>query len=131
MTYWQAMDGRGRGVDGGVRYGTHVEDGDIYVQTEDGPLRVGAVATAIEAVGGPAWTIDYSDWKREHYPNLDTSDEGLVVDVRDMLAAMEHDGAFVASLRALPDRPRDEDALSPRLGLFVGKLLENLQSGVE
>lgn len=125
------MDGRGRGSDGGVRYGTRLEDGEIYVQTDEGPLRVGPVATAVEAVGGPAWTIDYSGWERERYPDLDTSDEGLVVDVRDTLAAIEHDGAFVASLRALPERPRDGDSLSPRLGLFVGKLLENLQSGVE
>jgi hypothetical protein len=126
------MDGRGRREPGGgLRYGTRIEDGQVYVQHDDGPLRVGPAATAIEAVGGPAWTIDYSDWERERYPDLDTSDEGMVVDVRDMLAAMEHDGAFVESLRALPAEPRDGDALSPRMGLFVGKLLENLQSGVE
>jgi hypothetical protein len=126
------MDGRGRrGSDREVRHGTHVEDGQVYVQTEEGPLLVGDAATAIEAVGGPAWTIDYSDWERDRYPDLDTSDEGLVVDVRDMLAAMEHDPGFVASLRALPADARDGDALSPRMGLFVGKLLENLQSGVE
>jgi hypothetical protein len=123
------MDGRGR-RDGGVRYGTRIEDGQVYVQTDEGPLVVGEAATAIEAVGGPAWTIDYSDWERERYPDLDTGDEGLVVDVRDMLAAMEHDAAFVESLRALPAHPRDGDDLSPRMGLFVGKLLENLQSGV-
>jgi len=103
----------------------------VYVQSDDGPLLVGDAATVIEAVGGPAWTIDYSDWERERYPDLDTSDQGLVVDVRDMLAAMEHDGDFVESLRALPDQPRDGDDLSPRMGLFVGKLLENLQSGVQ
>ncbi|TSD15054.1 hypothetical protein DP107_04145 [Haloglomus irregulare] len=122
------MDGRGQ--EGGVRYGTRIEGDQVYVQTEDGPLVVGSVATAIDAVGGPAWTIDYSDWERQRYPELDTADEGLVVDVRDMLAAMEHDADFVESLRALPASPRDGDDLSPRMGLFVGKLLENLQSGV-
>jgi hypothetical protein len=122
------MDGRGQ--EGGVRYGTRIEGDQVYVQTEDGPLVVGSVATAIDAVGGPAWTIDYSDWERQRYPDLDTGDEGVVVDVRDMLAAMEHDVDFVESLRALPASPRDGDDLSPRMGLFVGKLLENLQSGV-
>ncbi|WP_254821056.1 hypothetical protein [Haloglomus halophilum] len=126
------MDGRGRrGADEEVRYRTRIEDGQVYVQSDDSPLLVGDAATVIEAVGGPAWTIDYSDWERERYPDLDTSDQGLVVDVRDMLAAMEHDGGFVESLRALPDQPRDGDDLSPRMGLFVGKLLENLQSGVQ
>lgn len=122
---------RGSGTGDAVRYGTYIEDGEVYVQSEDGPLPVGAADAAVEAVGGPAWTIEYSDWEREHYPELDTGDAGLVVDVRDMLAAMEHDAAFVESLRALPARPRGEDDLSPRMGLFVGKLLENLQSGVE
>jgi hypothetical protein len=115
---------------GGVRYGTRIEDGQVYVQTGAGPLRVGDVASAVEAAGGPAWTIEYSDWERERY-DLDTSDEGLVVDVRDMLAAMEHDAGFVEHLRALPVDPRDGDDLSPRMGLLVGKLLSNLQSGVE
>lgn len=126
------MDGRGRREPGGgIRYGTHVEDGRVYVQHDGGRVLVGDLAAAIEAVGGPAWTIEYSDWERERYPDLDTSDEGMVVDVRDMLAAMEHDEAFVESLRALPERTRAGDDLSPRMGLFVGKLLENLQSGVE
>lgn len=123
--------GRGTGGAGGVRYGTLLDDGEVYVQSDDGPLLVGNAARVVEAVGGPAWTIEYSDWERERYPDLDTGDEGLVVDVRDMLAAMEHDAAFVESLRALPARPRDGDDLSPRMGLFVGKLLENLQAGVD
>jgi hypothetical protein len=122
---------RSNGHAGGVRYGTRIEDGQVYVQSEEGALLVGDATAAVEAVGGPAWTIEYSDWERERYPGLDTSDEGLVVDVRDMLSAMEHDAGFVESLRALPAHPRGDDELSPRMGLFVGKLLENLQSGVQ
>jgi hypothetical protein len=88
----------------------------------------------VAAVGGPAWTIRYSDWERERY-DLDTSDEGLTVSVVDIAAAMEHGERFVETLAAMPatGAPRgdaDEGDLSPRAGLFVGKLLENLQSGV-
>ncbi|MFC7225807.1 hypothetical protein N0B31_00190 [Salinirubellus salinus] len=112
----------------GVRYGTVVEDGEVYVQTDDGLLWVAGMDDVVAAVGGPAWTISYSDWERERY-DLDTSDEGLTVSVVDMAAAMEHGGRFVETLAAMPATTRDGD-LSPRAGLFVGKLLENLQSGV-
>jgi hypothetical protein len=112
----------------GVRYGTVVEDGEVYVQTADGLLWVAAMDAVVAAVGGPAWTISYSDWERERY-DLDTSDEGLTVSVVDMAAAMEHGERFVETLAAMPATTSDGD-LSPRAGLFVGKLLENLQSGV-
>lgn len=114
-----------------MRYGTEVEGGRVYVRTADGDLPVGRVADVLELVGGPAWTITYSDWHRSRYPDLDTSDEGLTVDVVDVVAAMELDRSFVESLRALPARPCDDDEVSPRLGLFVGRLLGNLQTGIE
>jgi hypothetical protein len=113
----------------GGRYGTVVEDGEVYVQTDEGLLWVAEVDSVVAAVGGPAWTIEYSDWERDRY-DLDTSDEGLTVSVADMAAAMEHGERFVETLAAMPATTRDGD-LSPRAGLFVGKLLENLQSGVE
>jgi hypothetical protein len=121
---------RGSGRDG-FRFATVVEDECILVQTRDGLLSVASLGAVVEAVGGPAWTIEYSDWHRERYPDLDTSDEGLTVDVRDMIEAMEHDERFVRTLQAMPSTPGPDDDLSPRAGLFVGKVLENLQSGVD
>lgn len=111
-----------------VRYETHVENDTVYVGTPDGPLEVGAVETVLDVVGGPAWRIEYSDAASEL--GMDTSDEGLVVDVVDMMQAMTHSERFVETLAAQPAEPTDEDEISPRLGLFVGKLLENLESGV-
>ena len=113
-----------------ARFETHVEDGTIYVGTPDGPLEVGALDDALDVVGGPAWTISYSDEAKERHPGMDTSDEGLVVDVADMMQAMTHSERFVETLSAQPAEPTAEDDISPRLGLFVGKLLENLESGV-
>ena len=112
-----------------ARYETTVEDGTIYVGTADGPLEVGPVDGAIETVGGPSWTIVYTDEERERHPELDTSDEGLTVDVVDMLRAMTHSERFVQTLAAQPATAPDDD-ISPRLGLLVGKLLENLESGL-
>lgn len=112
-----------------ARYETTVEDGTIYVGTADGPLEVGSVEDAVETVGGPSWTIVYSDEERDRHPDLDTSDEGLTVDVVDMLRAMTHSERFVETLAAQPADPGEDD-ISPRLGLLVGKLLENLESGL-
>jgi hypothetical protein len=112
-----------------ARYDTTVEDGTIYIGTADGPLEVGSVEDAVETVGGPSWTITYSHEERERHPEMDTSDEGLTVDVVDMLRAMTHSERFVRTLAAQPADPGEDD-ISPRLGLLVGKLLENLESGL-
>ena len=112
------------------RYETWVEDGTIYIQTGDGPLAVGPVADAIAVVGGPAWTITYGQEVTQRHPGLDTADEGLTVDVVDIIHAMTHSERFVETLAAQPADPGDEAEISPRLGLFVGKLLENLEAGV-
>jgi hypothetical protein len=114
-----------------VRYGTYVEGGTIYVGTGDGRLAVGDVETALAVVGGPSWTIRYSEEQKRRHPDLHTSDEGLTVDVVDMMQAMTHSERFVETLAAQPSEPTDGDDVSPRLGLFVGKLLENLESGVD
>ncbi len=112
------------------RYETHVEDGTVYVGTADGLLPVGPVDDVLDVVGGPAWTISYSDEAKARHPGIDTSDEGLVVDVVDMMQAMTHSERFVETLAAQPAEPPGDAEVSPRLGLFVGKLLENLESGV-
>ncbi len=114
-----------------MRYGTQIEDGTIYVGTDDGRLAVGSVGTALEIVGGPSWTITYSTEYRKRHPDAATADEGLTVDVVDMMQAMTHSERFVETLAAQPAEPTAGDDVSPRLGLFVGKLLENLESGVD
>lgn len=114
-----------------MRYGTVVRDGRVFVRGPDSEVEVGRVGEILELVGGPAWTIEYGEWQRRRYPDLDTADEGLTVDVVDVMAAMEHGASFVESLRALPASPAGEDDVPPRLGLFVGRLLGNLQTGIE
>ncbi len=111
------------------RYETFIEDGMIYVGSTDGPLEVGSLEAAVAAVGGPSWTITYSAELKQRHPEMDTSDEGLTVDVVDMINAMTHSEQFVEALQAQPAETAAGD-ISPRLGLFVGKLLENLDSGV-
>lgn len=113
-----------------ARYETVVEDDTIYVGSPNGLIEVGDLESALDAVGGPSWEITYSEELKERHPELDTGDEGLIVDVVDIMNTMTHSRRFVDTLAAQPAEPTDEDEVSPRLGLFVGKLLENLESGV-
>jgi len=113
------------------RYGTVVEDGTVYVEADLGRIPIGDVGTIVELVGGPAWTIRYDEETRSR-PDVDTSDEGLTVDVVDTIHEMTFGPTFLRALRAQPaESPFAEpEAVSPRLGLFVGRLLENLEYGV-
>jgi len=114
-----------------TRYETFVEDGTVYVGAPDGQLRVGDLDVILDAVGGPSWTITYSDAEKERHPEMDTSDEGLTVDVVDMMHTMTFGERFVETMAAHPDETAAAAELSPRTGLFVGKLLNNLEHGVD
>lgn len=115
-----------------VRYDTVVEDGDVFVESDGDRLEIGTVEDVLDVVGGPSWTITYTDEEKARHPEMDTSDEGLTVDVVDMMVAMTHGEQFVETLAAYPAEPPSDapNAIPPRLGLFVGKLLENLDSGL-
>jgi hypothetical protein len=111
-------------------YETVVADGQIAVVTTEGELHVGRVETVIGLLGGPAYTISYSETQKRRYPDLDTDDEGLTVDVVDIINNMRLERTFVASLRVLPDEPVEDRRVSPREGLFVGRLLNELETGL-
>jgi len=114
-----------------TRYETDVEDGTVYVGAPDGPLEIGPLDVALDAVGGPSWTISYTTAEKERHPTMNTSDEGLTVDVVDMMHSMTFSERFVETMAAHPTETPANDDLSPRMGLFVGKLLENLENGVD
>ena len=113
------------------RSGTIVEDGMVYVEADLGRIEVGTVDDIVELVGGPAWTIRYDEATRAR-SDVDTSDEGLTIDVVDTVNEMTFGPTFLQALRAQPGESPfpGADAVSPRLGLFVGRLLENLEYGV-
>lgn len=115
-----------------TRYPLTVEDGTVYVQGDVGTIEIGDLDIIIDILGGHAWTIRYDDWEKRNYPELDTSDEGLTVDVVDTIENMTLGPEFVSTLRAQPAQVLTEqpDVVSPRLGLFVGRLIENLEYGM-
>lgn len=114
------------------RYETTVADDRVQVQGPNGPIPIGTVEEIVDIVGGPAWTISYTDAEKQRYGALDTADEGITVDVVDTIHAMTFGERFVRTLEAQPADTFDENpnAVSPRLGLFVGRLLENLEYGL-
>lgn len=115
------------------RHPTVVEDETIYVGEGDDRLLIGDLEAVIEAVGGFSWTITYTEAERERHPGMATDDAGLTVDVVDVMHAMTHSDRFRETLAAhpatLPERA-PEESIPPRTGLFVGKLLENLENGM-
>lgn len=121
-----------RAGSGDARFETLVEDGTVYVGGSDGRIEVGSVEAVLDLVGGPAWEIEYTERQKRRYPDLETADEGLIVDVVDVMQAMTHDRAFVETLAAQPTDPETATGgVSPRLGLFVGRLMSNLQYGID
>lgn len=112
------------------RHRTLIEDGTVYVAGTDTMLPVGDVETILDLLGGPAWEISYSERERARYPDLDTSDEGIIIDIVDAINAMTLEPEFVDTLAAQPRVQPGNTAVSPRLGLFLGRLLENLENGV-
>ncbi|MFW6436741.1 MAG: hypothetical protein ACOCYZ_03820 [Halococcoides sp.] len=116
-----------------TRHPTTVEDGTIYVGEGEDRLPVGDLDRVIEAVGGFSWTIRYTDAERERHPGMATDDAGLTVDVVDVMLAMTHSDRFRETLAAHPvELPESAptSSIAPRTGLFVGKLLENLENGM-
>lgn len=114
-----------------VRHIALVENGEVYIEADNDRIWVGELEVIVRVVGGPAWTITYSEAQKNQYPDLDTSDEGLTVDVVDMVHDMTVDASFVTSLQRLPATPGREGELSPRTGLFVGHLLGYLETGLD
>jgi hypothetical protein len=114
-----------------LRRGTLIEDGTVYATLEDGRLYIGELDEIVRLAGGPAWTITYSERQKRRHPDLDTSDEGLTVDVVDIVNGMGLDPAFVDALETLPAEPVGDQNVPPRTGLFVGHLVGSLETGVE
>ncbi len=103
----------------------------MYVGPPDRRVEVGDLDRVLDQVGGSAWRVEYPETQTRR-TDLDTSDEGLVVDVTDVVSAMTFDWSFVETLAAQPRQAHgSDDAPSPRLGMFVGRLMSDLRYGID
>jgi hypothetical protein len=113
------------------RYRTRLQDGVVYIGGGKDALWVGELTDILALVGGPAWTITYSERQKHRYPDLDTADEGLTIDIVDFINDMQVEASFCDILARLPTQKQHQDGVSPRTGLFTGRLLEELETGLE
>lgn len=114
-----------------TRHQIRLQDGGVYVGTGSDAIWVGDISEIRALLGGSAWTITYSDRQKARYPNLDTSDEGLTIDIVDFINGMEIKSSFRKILADLPVEKHHPDGVPPRTGLFIGRLLEELETGLE
>jgi hypothetical protein len=114
-----------------ARHRTCLLDGAVYVGAGRDAIWVGDLTDIICLVGGSAWTITYSERQKRRYPDLDTSDEGLTIDIVDFINDMRIEDSFRDILTRLPAEKQHHDGVPPRTGLFTGRLLEELETGLE
>jgi hypothetical protein len=113
------------------RHQIRLHDATVYVGTGEEAIWVGDIAVIRTLIGGAAWTITYTDRQKARYPDLDTSDEGLTIDIVDFINDMEIEAAFREILAELPVEKQHADGVPPRTGLFTGRLLEELETGLD
>ncbi|WP_224450366.1 hypothetical protein [Haloprofundus salilacus] len=119
------------------RYQTDVRTDDLYIETDDGWLTVGAMDDICELVGGETYSIVYG--KRQQAVSwLDTDDEGtLTFDVRETLAEMSYDKEFVSTVADVPITESDDEGYPLRTSVFADLMMRiwdskgNLEAGPE
>ena len=81
------------------RHPTRIEDGRLYVETEDGDLEVGSMEDVLSITDGDSYTITYEEDYARITDWLDLNDDGeMTIEVRDTLATMSYPGRFVGQL---------------------------------
>ncbi|SDR04658.1 hypothetical protein [Natronobacterium texcoconense] len=90
------------------RYETKFDDGDFYLETDDGWLEVGAEATLLELLG-ETYALEYDD-RQQAVSWLETDEDGvLTFDVRETLSEQTFTEDFVAQIADCdPDATTDE-----------------------
>lgn len=114
------------------RYATTIEDDTIYVGADVGRVEVGPVEDLFK-VFDEHYEIEYDEYDKQRYPDLDTSDEGLEIPVRETVEQMTHSKQTVEFIKSRSlERDEDSDGLgvSPRMALFTGMVRNNLRDGV-
>ena len=106
------------------RYDTRIEDGTLYLDGPSGTLEIGPMAAIVDVLG-ETYTIEY-DEKAQAAAWLQTDPDGTItLDVRDTIADLDFDDAFVDRLT---DEPLDAEtpAGHPRRTEAFADLLDEI-----
>ncbi|MFC6734099.1 MULTISPECIES: hypothetical protein [unclassified Haladaptatus] len=110
------------------RYDTVLEDGTVYVERDDGKLRVGDLADIETLLGGETYAVTYDERANvASWLDLD-EDNTMRFDVAETLASMDYPGEFVEALAAKPmtTPPQGE---YPERTTFFASLLQAIWDG--
>lgn len=102
-----------------TRYEAWVEDGALYLESDEGPLEIGAFDDVVDAVGTETYTVEYDD--REAAVSWLATDEDNTIsfDVRETVLEIPYTSDFVKEIeRCPPEEEREHDQLS-RTELFA------------
>jgi hypothetical protein len=92
------------------RHPTRIEDGRLYVETEDGDLRVGSMEDVLSITDGETYTITYEEDYARVTDWLDLNEDGeMTFEVRETIASMSYPGQFVGQLEERSVDAGDEE----------------------
>lgn len=105
------------------RFETKVEDGILYVDSQNGWLKIGRVEDIYDLVGGREYTIQYDDRAAE-MAWLDTDENNEInFNVRDQLENMSYTADIVDNL-ANAEIEEKENGYPDRTSLFADLMTE-------
>ncbi|WP_207589875.1 hypothetical protein [Halomontanus rarus] len=104
------------------RYETRINDGTVYLETDDDELEIGDLETIIEVIGGETYTVSYDERQRTQ-SWLETDDDGaMTVDVRETIEELPHQREVVAKLQAA-DHSQAKYGLPERTVEFANEIV--------
>jgi DNA-dependent RNA polymerase auxiliary subunit epsilon len=87
------------------RHETRIDDETLFIEVGQESLEIGAISDICAIVGGDTYSIEY-DERQQATAWLSTDEDGTITfDVRDTLAEMDYNDAFVEKIE---DQPLDE-----------------------
>jgi hypothetical protein len=106
------------------RYDTIIRDDVLYLEGEDSWFEIGSINDICSLVGGETYTIEYDERQRT-VGWLDTDSDGtLSFDVREIIAEMDYNDDFVATLETIDSNKTDEEGYPLRASVFADLMIE-------
>jgi len=107
-------------------YRTRIDEGTVYLETDDGELEIGELDDIIDVIGGETYTITY-DKQQQTQSWLETSDDGeMSFDVRDTIEKVPHQQEVIEGLQAT-DRSKVRYGLPERTVEFADEIVSILE----
>ncbi|PSP94082.1 hypothetical protein BRC91_07000 [Halobacteriales archaeon QS_4_62_28] len=107
------------------RHPTRIDDETLCIEIEGQSLEVGRLADICAIVGGDTYTIEY-DSREQAAAWLGTDEDGQITfDVRETLADMDYNDAFVEKIRTEPLDETTDEGYPVRTATFA-KLMQEI-----